>query len=344
MNKYVESVCDYIYEKQDFSIFNGKTILVTGANGLIGGMFSDFFCYLNDKKNYKINLILTSKSKKRKATRVKHLINKPNVKYYSCDITKKAIPITEKVDYCFYCAGYATPKKFINNSIENLNVNILGVSNTLSLVFNLNPETKFLYISSGEVYSANNNTKLYEETDTLSIEIANKRNSYKIGKIAGELLVNDFRNKGMQASSLRTTICYGPGVPEDDNRVLSDLVRKGLYSNTINLMDDGSSTRRFLHISDLCLVAFNIINKGKKKVYNLNGDKEYSILKIASLIGSILNKDVMLGEEKNDITNMSARSVSMSIDRYENEFGEHSFKSIEDGIKEFVEWYVKVVK
>jgi len=244
-----------------------------------------------------------------------------------------------KIDYCFYSSGYATPIKFLDNPIETLNTNINGLYETLKFVTNNNPNSKFLYMSSGEIYSANDNTDLYKETDIINVDINNKRNFYKVGKIAGELLVNSFRDKGFKASSIRTTICYGPGVSEDDNRVLNDLIRKGINNSSIQLMDSGQSTRKLLHIIDFCSMVFNIIKTCNSEVYNVNGKDELSIIEIAKIIAKSLNKPVIPGNEINLITKYSANSVSMSINRYEEEFGKHNFKSAEEGIIELIEWY-----
>lgn len=347
MNIFMKKTCDYIFNNQNFSEFNNKNILITGANGLLGGMIAEFFNYLNEEKGFNVNLYLTSKSKKSKASRIKHVLNSNKVKYFSCDLSKSHVfkkYINSKIDYCFYCAGYATPIKFIDYPIETLNINTNGLNNTLEFIINNNPNSHFLYISSAEVYSANDNTELYKETDTINIEIDNKRNFYKVGKIAGEMLINNFRDKGLKASSIRTTICYGPGVLDDDNRVLSDLTKKGIYNETIQLIDNGLSTRRLLHISDFCLMIFNIIKTCNSKVYNVNGDMEWSILEMANIIGEVLNKQIILGDGLHMIAKNTTNSVSMSINRYESEFGKHIFKSTKEGIKEFVEWYKTILR
>ena len=43
MNKYMKEISDRIYKNIDLSDFKNKTILITGANGLICGFLSDFF-------------------------------------------------------------------------------------------------------------------------------------------------------------------------------------------------------------------------------------------------------------------------------------------------------------
>ena len=341
MDKFIKKICNDIFNNNPHEVFNNKNILITGANGLIGGMLADFFHYLNKEKGFNINLILTSKSKPNNLTRIKHLLNEEYITYFDYDLSKinQNLPNLPKIDFCFYSSGYATPTKFINRPIETLNTNINGLYKILKFVTNNNPNSKFLYISSGEIYSANDNTNLYKETDIINVDINNKRNFYKISKIAGELLINSFRDKGFKTSSIRTTICYGPGVLENDNRVLSDLIRKGIKNNSIQLMDSGKSTRNLLHITDFCLMILNIIQTCKYETYNVNGANELSIFEIANLISKVLNVPVEKGNELNLITKYATNSVSMSIDRYENEFGKHNFKSTEEGITELVEWH-----
>ena len=36
MNKFIKSICDRVFKNCDVSEFKNKTILITGANGLIG--------------------------------------------------------------------------------------------------------------------------------------------------------------------------------------------------------------------------------------------------------------------------------------------------------------------
>jgi nucleoside-diphosphate-sugar epimerase len=108
-------------------------------------------------------------------------------------------------------------------------------------------------------------------------------------------------------------------------------------------MDSGKSTRRLLHITDFCSMIFNIIKKCKDEVYNVNGKDELSILEIATIISETLNKPVLLGDELNIITKYASSSVSMSIDKYENEFGKHIFKSTKEGIKDFTNWYKTIL-
>ena len=81
MNKYIKHISDRIFKNSELSELKNKTILITGANGLIGGFLADFLYYLNVYQDYGVKIILTSLSKTPK--RLEHLLDKDDVVYIS---------------------------------------------------------------------------------------------------------------------------------------------------------------------------------------------------------------------------------------------------------------------
>jgi len=118
MNKYIKQISDRIFKNSELSDFKDSTVLITGANGLIGGFLSDFFVYLNDEHDFNCQLVLTSLSNNPK--RLSDILYRNDVTYHSKDLTTNAW-FFEKIDYCFYCAGYAQPGKFLSNPLNYLN-------------------------------------------------------------------------------------------------------------------------------------------------------------------------------------------------------------------------------
>ena len=223
--------------------------------------------------------------------------------------------------------------------MTTLLLNSYGVSNTFESVFS-NPTATCIYLSSSEIYAASDKQAAHTELDNISIDLNNKRNFYILGKVNGELIVNNLRNLGYNAISARVSLCYGPGVLEDDSRVLSELVQKALDPNdTIQLIDDGSAIRRYLHVSDFTLMLLNITLNGTQPVYNICGEEECTIYELAKIIGSSVNKEIIKGKSNNIISISAPTIVWNSLERYKNEFGSFQLKSIDDGVNEFIAWY-----
>jgi len=337
MNKFVKDVCDRILNNCDVSDFKNKTILITGSNGLIGGFMADFFYYLNKNYSYNINIILTSLSKN--PERLKHLINK--VTYISKDLSMGNIEYGGKVDYCFYCAGYAQPSKFLNNPNKTFFLNTTGLYNIFDNVYSINKDARCVFLSSSEIYIMNDTDTSHKETDMINLSFDHKRNPYIFGKMGGEMIVNNFRDKGFNSVSVRVSLCYGPGHLVDDNRVMSDITRNGMSDDlVIKLFDEGVAMRRYTHMSDLLVMLFNISLNGNNSVYNVGGEEEVSIYNMAQYIGDFFGKKIQKGVSKNKVSTSAPNRVWLSLDRYKNEFGDINFLPFEEGIEDYLKWFV----
>ena len=337
MNKFIKDICLRIYKNCEVFDFKNKTVLITGANGLIGGFLADFLHYLNVEYDYNIKIILTSLSANPK--RLKHLLSEDNVMYFSTDLTVTGVAQHLDIDYCFYCAGYAQPGKFLSNPYKTFTLNVNGLRYTLKNIFYNNKKAKVIYISSSEVYALNDNSEPHREEDFLNISLSHKRIPYILGKVSGEYQVNIFRDLGFDAKSARVSLCYGPGHVMDDSRVMSDLTRKGIENDTLKLFDDGTSFRKYQHISDCCIMLFNILFRGKSEVYNVGGKEEVTIYDMANIIGNKFNKEVVKGEVNNEVASSAPKKVSISLGRYETEFDKFDFMSFGDGMKNYLNWY-----
>ena len=338
MNKFLTKSMQKIFTTLNSNLdeFKNKTILITGANGLIGGFLSDFFVYLNDEHDFNCQLVLTSLSSEPK--RLSDIRYRKDVKYHSKDLTNDAW-FFDEIDFCIYCAGYAQPNKFLSNAEKTYKLNVDAMIKTFQSVFHDRKNAKMLFISSSEVYALNDTSKPHCETDKLKLDLLHKRAPYIIGKTTGEYNVNLLRQRGFGVKSARVSLCYGPGHVMEDTRVMSELTLKGIENETINLFDDGSAFRKYQHISDCSIMLINILLKGKQEVYNVGGKEETTIYNMAKIIGDRFDKKIVKGKVNNEVASSAPKKVSISLDRYEDEFGDFEFTTFKDGMKNYLDWY-----
>jgi len=337
--------CKNLSKKINIKKFKNSNILITGANGLIGGFLADFFVYINKNHSLNINLFLTSKSKKNNLKRIKHIIKNNEANYFAwnCSTKIKTSNIPEKIDFCFFCSGYGQPSKFLKNNITTCLINVVGVE---SILEHMNKKGgKFLFLSTSEIYG--NPPKEFIPTPedyngTYNLE--SNRSCYTISKCLGEVLCRQYlqNNSSVDTKIARVALTYGPGALFSDERVLQDFIFKA-QNGDINLLDEGNSKRNYLYITNCAYMLINILTEGKAFVYNVGGDtEEITIYELASKVAACFKVEAIKGKNNSFKTTKEApKTVSLSIEKFRNEFPDYKKQIIclNEGIKRTISWF-----
>jgi UDP-glucuronate decarboxylase len=326
----MESLLNNEY-KIDFTVLKDKTILITGASGLIGlHLLSSI-----KQKQKELNITIYTWNKTPNPM-LSGIFNDCNTIY--SDITEvNDLNFLPNFDYIIHSSGYGQPSKFLDNKIKTIEIN---TSVTLRLLNKLKPNGTFLFISSSEVYNGLFEYDITEDRIGMT-NPTHPRSPYIEGKRCGETICNIFRETGKEIKIVRLGITYGPGTQKGDTRVINSLIDKGLNNDKIELLDDGSSLRSFCYITDAIEMIWNIIFNGKDFIYNVASSNTMSILELANVIGGHLNKEIKTPEINNGLLG-NPILVNLSIDKYTKEFGKDTFVSIEDGIKHTINWQKKL--
>jgi nucleoside-diphosphate-sugar epimerase len=321
-------------EQIDISELNGKTILITGASGIIGTdlLYGLFYLITEKGANIKVKALVNRGI----PDHFSPMIKTSRIEFLVGDLTNftflNSIP---KADLIIHAATYGQPGKFMEHPEITIKLN---TTVTLHLLENvLNEGGKFLFISTSEVYSGLTispfNEKQIGTTDPL-----HPRACYIESKRCGETIVNTFRLKGVHAVSARLSLAYGPGTRMDDKRVLNNFIEKAIKNGEIRLMDRGSALRTYCYVTDAVNMMWQILLKGSEAVYNIGGDSRLSIFELAKLVGSITTVDVITPEEQTNSLTGSPEDVRLDISRYVAEFGSPTFVDMETGLKRTIEW------
>ncbi len=270
--------------KKEINFFNNRKILITGVSGIIGINLLFFFNRINIEKKKNIYVDGTYNTSLFNFVK-KYFKKNKKVKFIKIDLTKNKIQKSKKYDFIFHCAGYGQPSKFLKykNSTYKLNSTTI-----IDLKENLKKNGKFIYLSTTEIYSGNE--QKCNEENVGNTGSTHPRSSYIDSKKFGEsFIVNCFQDFLI----FRACLIYGPGAKLNDERVLNQVILRSIKNKKIDVYGGLNQLRSNLFVNDAVNMMIKTIVKTKNHIFNLNNHKMITLGKIFSMIGKISEKKLV---------------------------------------------------
>ncbi|MBS3094671.1 NAD-dependent epimerase/dehydratase family protein [Candidatus Pacearchaeota archaeon] len=330
------------FEKELMTL-EGKTVLITGASGLIASYLVDIISLFNRRLEKPCKMILMNRHKIENGSRLSHLIEDPNISFVTLDVGKK-FDISEKPNIIIHAASRANPTAFLADPIDTIDANVNATRTILEYAKD-NPLEQFIFFSSAEVYgNPSPNFIPTRENYNGNVDCTHPYACYIESKrICETLCTTFFRKFNVPVKMLRILLAYGPGI-KNDGKVISDFFYKAAKEKQIILKDDGSARRSFCYISDVIRAIFKIMFYGKNgEPYNIGHDEEkenVSILELAEKIAKISNGDVKVSPnlEFQKKAGEPTDNRRVNIDKIKG-IGFEPKVSLDDGLKKLKRYY-----
>ncbi|WP_248928721.1 dTDP-glucose 4,6-dehydratase [Paenibacillus hamazuiensis] len=307
-------------------------LLVTGGAGFIGSNFVKYM--LNNYPNYKI-INLDKLTYAGNLLNLKDIEKKPNYRFVKGDICDKDLinSLIEDIDVIINFAAESHVDRSIKNPEVFLNTNVYGTQILLEAAYK-NKISKFIQISTDEVYGSLGKTGLFTESTPLS-----PNSPYSASKASADLFVKAyFETYGLPINITRCSNNYGPfQFPE---KLIPLMVTNALEGKKLPIYGDGLNIRDWLHVNDHCTAIDLVIHKGKPgEVYNIGGNNEKTNLEIVKLILNHLNKSDEIITFVSDRLGHDRR-YAIDSSKIQKELGWVPKYSFNEGIKETIDWYL----
>lgn len=261
----------------DMSVFDGKTIFVTGATGLIGKLCVKSL--LNSGYNTQVIVLVRDEEK------AKNIFGESKRLTYLVQDINQRINTTRRVDYIIHAASTTSSKDFVEKPVETIYTAINGSRNVLEFAKNKRLEG-MVYLSSLEIYGVNEKENI-KERDYGYIDILNPRSSYSESKKMVETMCISYGTEyGVPVKIARLAQTFGAGVSISDNRVFAQFAKAIINKENIILHTKGETKRNYCYTTDAVRGIFTILTKGENNnAYNVANENSYcSISEMAHLL------------------------------------------------------------
>lgn len=307
------------------NFFSGKTILVTGATGLIGSNLIDNLMRIKEVKI--IALSLTEEKIKKS---FKKYIGKENFKYIARDISLGINDLTETIDICFHAAGSTEGSKVSNYPVDIIMPNLIGIKNCCDFMVsqykNKKVKGRLVLFSSATIYANNTNKDLVvKEKDTNYTEELNGNNaSYSQSKRMVEVIAQAYKKQfNIDFVTARFSYVYG-STKSIPNTAFFEFIKKCIKREDILINKSNTPKRDNIYIDDAIEALLIVSEKGVTgEAYNISSNQEkgnyLAIDEIANIIAEISNEYYSKIENFRSISvllkeNISKRTPGLILD------------------------------
>ena len=282
--QYIEDwnwICSQLYPWGQLS---NKSILVTGATGMIGSLLTDVL--IAKSKDYNFNIIAMARNKKQLDLLFGEKSNEYNISIMAHDVTA---PFELQFDYVFHCASNTHPLQYSTDPVGTITKNVIGLYNILR---NMEKNKgRLVCLSSVEIYGENRgDVNSFDEKYCGYIDPNNARSGYNESKRLCESLCQAYRAQyDLDFVTARISRVYGPSLQIDDSKVMSQMIMDACRGNDIILKSRGNQRFSYCYSADAVNAILFLLFYGKSgEAYNVSSDEsDITIKELAEYISSL---------------------------------------------------------
>lgn len=265
---------EYIAQLRGIScleFLSGKTVLITGASGMLGSCLADAIMLWNRERGLSCRVIALGRNEDRLKDRFHNYIADSDFEYMAHDVCRPLDKMSETADYIIHAASNADPANMARYPVDTLLANVIGTKNLIEYGLAHGME-RFLFVSSGEVYGQpNENREDFSEEYCGPLDLGSPRSCYPEGKRAAEVLCQSYAGQyGADVVIARPCHLFGPTMSRSDSRAVAEFIWSAVDGGDIVLKSDGNRERSHCYVVDAAAAILLILGKGKAgNTYNI---------------------------------------------------------------------------
>jgi UDP-glucuronate decarboxylase len=326
--------------------FAGKTILITGATGMLPAHMVDALAHLNDAGHLSapLRLLLVARDPDGNEGRLVHLQGRSDVRFITADASRP-YEVGEPVHFWVHAASPASPAAYRADPVGTLAVNSAGLQFVLEQAREGGAES-VLFFSTSEVYGTPDGENIpTPETFIGTTPWLGGRACYVEAKRFGEALCGAaVEQHGTPVKIVRPFHVHGPGLRLSDSRIVAALIRMGIEGTPFELMSAGRATRTYGYVSDATFAFLKVLLSGHDGVaFNVGASApETSMLELATVVSRLFGRDepVRVGTDPGAQHLAGAPDrVRPDLSRLRDLLGVEPRVALEEGLARTIHWH-----
>lgn len=249
-------------------VLEGKSILVTGASGLIG---QAFVRHLSLRTAGRVKIWAAGRNPDRLRRLFDGCLGVRAIDYAQA-LWGRDVP---QLDCIVHAASVTSPALYVSEPEMVRRVNVDDLRRLLNLAHRQR-DARLLFISSSEVYGhmpSGDAAEPFEETKWGVLDESSPRSSYARAKREAEELCRTEACAGADIVIVRPSYVYGPEASPGDSRIASAFLWAAARGRDIVLKSAGEQKRMFVHSADCARAIIRVLESGEVgEAYNIADD------------------------------------------------------------------------
>jgi dTDP-glucose 4,6-dehydratase len=313
----------------DLNKFQGRTVLIAGANGFIGSWLTALFLYSKQELNLNFEVGVICRDLKK--FHQKFTIKQKEVSFFhefdlnlTESIQKK---INENYDLVFNCASSANYAKHLAN--EKVTENLIA------LIHSERNKPNFINMSSGAVYGEKSSTRaLILERSSLPSSISHL-SQYTRDKIDSEKVVSrESALNRINGANARLFTFYGPHFPLDSYYAIGNFMQDAVKQTRIVVKGNPETVRSYLYPTDLISAILRLSINPTLEIIHIGSKHGISMGDLAKLISTSFGSSEIQFLESEDNANFYVPDTSNS----ERHLGIYETVNLDEGLARWARW------
>jgi len=310
--------------------------LVTGAAGFIGSHLAEKLLARGDSV-IGIDCFTDYYPRWIKEKNLAGLRARKGFKFIEADLKKiKLKPLLSRVNHIYHLAAQAGVRSSWGKDFDRYLQNNIKVTQRILEAMLDFPDMKMAFASSSSVYGDT------DQLPTPETAAKNPFSPYGVTKLACEALCYLYhRNHKVRVNSIRFFTVFGSRQRPD--MAFHKFIAAALTEKPITIYGDGTQKRDFTYINDIIAGTIAAMEKGRPgEAYNLGGGHQIELKDAVNLILKLCGKKAQikfLPPQKGDV-----RETLADTAKARKELGYNPQGSVEQGLKEEIEWVRAILK